>query len=916
MINRIKFTSCLLIIVAFVAIFGYLLDAWTGFPKGVDAYARITRIVYILDFFPNIFWQYHWANGMPTFQSEAPLFYFLGAVIAKIFALSAEQPLTILGFFTFVYIGTGIFGLVFTKTKSLASSLLATILAISSYSLWSWIIAGGIYPRIFAVGLSMIALWQVARFLQDAENKEDFPRIKFIWAAVAITLALITHALMGAFLLIAVFFFVFTSKISARKKFSYSFLLFLASFALAGFFFLPMIFNFGSGGAASFIGVISEVIPTPWYYLWDIAGVNPFLLPILAVTFIFALITIGRPKGESLIRLILAPLGMFLLFSTYALIGYTGLSGKYYYINGFIPLSATSFMTIYGSILVGFFASRIEKLLPRILPAIIIVLTLIISGISLYIFPNFIKNDIRFKNVYDSSSESKTNEIYQLRQILKFPEEDLNHRFAAYDAFEAVWFNADYRIPQVRDYYGQGILYPDWRYWFEQAVWNQEKFSLDEAKAALDWFAVRWFSYIEGDACLVDYGHLETTPVKICTQDEFLAKSTNRYLHEEGFKQAILSPYKDGGLEEVFEVDNPGPILSATNTPAALFIGDPKNYYVLFSNLTFSNYSSGKIVPVRGGKFIDDYSLSDLRPYKILILYSYNYHNSKNAASLINSYLSQGGNIFWETSDGPETLAKDGNQNMMKLLPGPNLIKTQIEGGNWNLQVGLDPLTEGLTPELFSPPVYNGTSWKISTFDNNSLRSDARILLAADDKPLLVSYKVGNGQVFWTGFNFLYHINSYKNLNEVQILYRIFDQLSVNGEIQPAFSSKFVNPQKREIQLSTPAQGILFKESYFKNWKAESINSKGKRQDLAIRLAGPGMMYAALNPEESYPIKVTFYYKLSLVEKTGFILSLVALIFLIVFALAPGLVGKVASQTKQKTPILKKTSSWWEDEEV
>lgn len=921
--EKTKFLICLLVILVFVAFFGWLLEAWTGFPKGADAYGRITRIVYILDFFPNVFWQYHWANGMPTFTSEAPLFYFLGAFLAKVFSLTPEKPLYILGFLTFLMIGLGVFGYVLTFTKSFVAGLLSAILALSSFSLWSWMVSGGIYPRIFSVGLSMVTLWQTVRFLEAARN-QPFPRWRFIWAVVSLAATVTAHALMGLFTVLAMFFILLSCPLPLKSKLKVGFLVYSSAFSLAGFFFLPMLVGFGSS-ASRFIGVISPVIPALLYYLYEFVGMGPFVLPLLVITFLAVLLFARSQAREeySLFSLLFAPLIMFLLFFSYAFIGYTGFPSKYYYINGFIPLSATAFMSLYGSLLVGLLFARLEKVWGRVMSGIGGVLVGLVILSSLLLGIPLIKNDGRMININNTSRDTPGNDTYALWRILKFPQEgDFNHRFAAYDAAEAVWFNTFYKIPQVRDYYGQGILFLDWRYWFEQAVWDPKKFSLDEAKSAFDWFAVRWFSTLEDHPGIAVYEHDQSEEQARryggITVDEFLKQSQNRYFHQPGFKFISHGRIHYAGVQEQFEIENPSPILSATNTPTLLFIGDPKNYYLLFSNLTFGNYSSQKIIPVRGERYLDDYELSELKQYDSLLLYGYQYRNAQKAFKLVSEYLGQGGNLFIESWDSPELVKKNGKREIPDFLPFSQLEATQVEGGVWDLNVNPDPLTEGIQTNLFSPPLYNNTPWKITTGRQGSLRPWAQVLLSSGEKPLLVVGSFGKGKIIWTGFNFLYHINAYKNLEEAKLLYRILGEVAqVPTENNISSQANFINPQRREIKIESKTEGVLFKESYYPNWHAFTIDASGKKKNLKIELAGPGMMYTALGEVGTYPVKVVFGYRLSLVEKLGFLLSLVSLLALLSFGLKFGLSERILGRLGGKSiPIFKKPQSWWNDEET
>lgn len=892
---KAKYIACLLVITAFVALFGYLLGAWSGFPKGHDAYARITRIIYILDFFPNVSWQYHWSNGMPTFQTEAPLFYFLGALIAKIFSLAPEKPLIIIGFLTFTFIGLGLFGYVSRLTKSLTAGLLAAILVLSSYSVWEWMVYGGIYPRIFGLSLSVMSFWLLIRFLQIAKKSTSLPKWSFFWLVLFLAATMVAHALMAFFAWIFIFFNLIWFPLTRRKKIEYGFLIYFVALCLAGFFYLPLILNFG-GEVYHFLGLFSPVAPAPLHYLFEFVGAGPFLLPLLFIGLVLAFLKskAQTAKESSFFLFLLAPLLMFTYFSVYALIGYTGLPGRYYYIGGFIPSSAILFMTLYGSILIGLSFGRLARTSKRVVPIINLVLVvLVISAAFLLGAPTINDNEYDYGPV-DTSVGNKGSGVYALQQILEFPpEEDLNHRFSAVDASEAVWFSALYKIPQVRDYYSQGVLYPDWRYWHEQAVWNQEEFSLDEARVAFDWFATRWFSTYE---IIID------TPRDLSVS-EFSAQSKNRYLYEPGFK-LITHGWIRLGVQAQFEIENPSPILSASNVPTILFIGDKAGYNLFFRNLTLVGLDSRRIIPLLGKRFIDDYKLSELTPFEIVILHNYRYHRKEKAYKILQDYVNQGGNLIWEVAGSPD---------IEGILPEPAPV-TQVSQEEikekWTFQSSGETITSGVDFSSFSPFIYNDDFWKLYPVSTSDFRSWARGILGKGDQWIMVAGDYGEGKIIWTGFNFLYHINVNKNQEEAKFLARMINWLGAGEKVGPVdYQVKFISPEKRVVEIKEPAKGVLFKESYYPNWHAYLLDSKGKKDKLEIKLVGPAMMYVLLPEELSLPARVIFEYKLSLIEKLGILVSFLAFLFLLFY-----LVGRL-SKPRFLSKFLKEVSGWWNKEE-
>ena len=97
---------------------GNYLNLWRGFPHGSDAYCHLSKIKFILDYWPNTDWFYHWAMGMPHFLWYAPLPYYMGAGMVKLFGVSQELSLNIIGLISYLGIFIGIFGAVYTLVKN------------------------------------------------------------------------------------------------------------------------------------------------------------------------------------------------------------------------------------------------------------------------------------------------------------------------------------------------------------------------------------------------------------------------------------------------------------------------------------------------------------------------------------------------------------------------------------------------------------------------------------------------------------------------------------------------------------------------------------------------------------------------------------------------------------------------------
>lgn len=860
----------MLLVIAFVVYAGLFFEAWTGFPKGVDVYARMTRVKYILDFFPHVNWQYHWANGLPTFTTEAPFFYYLAAVLVKLTGISIETSMIVLGFFTFAFLGIGVYGYVYTLTKNILAAIAAAFLVLSSFSTWNWMVLGGIYPRIFAVGLMAIVFWLLV-WLFEKDSK-----IILVSLIGCLSALMASHILIGFFTFVAIFFHLVFFKLARKQKLKIGAKIFGGSLALSAFLYLPLVVGLPSS-SGRFLGVISPVLPLKFTSLWDYGDLGPIILPTLGLA-----LWLNR-RWSTLFKPLLT---MLAIFTFYGFIGHTGLPGKYYYINGFIPFSAACFLAIFASLITGISLGGLLKNTKRKKRRVGLILAgAAILGAVIVVPANvewqqkyYDKFDRLF--IYDSSHPRRTVKVTQ--EMGTFPDKEFQYRFAPFDALEAVWFNYVYQTPQERDYYGQGILHPDWRYWFEQTLWNPE-FSEAETKMALDWFAIRWFSesvFNAGRATIKDV----------------LAEQPSRYFNHPDY-QFIQHAFIDWALLLRFEIPKPRPILEATNSLPILLIGDEAGYSMFFRNLSLVNLSSQKLIPLLGEKFIDDYQLADLSPFKIIVLYNYQYHQEERAYQLLQNYVNQGGNLIWETAGSPDTQGS---------LPEPapvSQLKQEEVKKEWDFNAVDHPSTTGINVTKFSSLVYNDDVWKLSLASSDNLRQGAEGLLGKGGEWAAVTRSYGQGKIVWTGFNFLYHISTSKNQEEAKLLAKMLNWLYRKEEIKSvAYQADFIHPEKREIQINNQARGVLFKENYHQQWHAY-LDNEGKQK---IFYAGPGMMYVLL-PDGISSAKLTFKYQPSLAKILGILISVLTFLSLVYYLFR----GKLPIQPS----FVKTIAGWWDKEE-
>jgi len=891
----LKFLFAAILVAGFVYGYGRLIGVWQGYPKGTDVPMHITRIKYWLDFFPHIFWNYQWANGMPFIGTYGPLFHILGAILVKV-GLTYEMSLFALYFFSIWLLGFAIWGLVNQLSKNFWMAISASFLALSAFRVWYTVVKGGVYSRFFAIALWILTIWLVVRLIEKVregrKRKEDI-----VLVTIFLSLTMLSHVLMAAFCWLMIFLTIFFTKLSSEKRISLVVKLLGVSFVLTSFFYFPLLIRFFlGGGAGRFFGGDTNLKMVPLSMAVDLIGIGLFVFPCLLLSIVLA-----RKIRER--YLAFPSLVMFMIFFFYTYVSHLGFPNKFYLINGFIPYSGLPMMAIFGAIAIGIYLGLFLNQLERkgkFLAPILFLLFCGGIGISSFLTSQELKKPRNLDLVYEVITEGRAEERSQ--KILKFPDEDSMHRFMPADAFESVWFNSLYKIPQEKDYYAQGVLFPDWRFWLEQALWNYEEFSLNEAKMGIDWFALRWFAvtknpWIAGNRRIT----IEEDNLRYLKNPDFrlVTYGDNTGL---GAKMAELRLYQ-------FEVAEPTPILSATNTPMALFIGKIRDYRTFVRDLALLNINSQRLIPLYGGEKLASFSQEDLERYDLIVLYKTNLGSNYRLANRLKEYVEKGGHLFWEGREGEGFLE-----------PSPvKAVETQSIKGDWGFEKRVDSLTEGVDFNQFSSAIYEGDVWKVEM--GKELYPWARPLVLIDNQPVIVRGKLGKGEVIWSGINFFFHLITNKDNQQEVKFFQNLANWAVTEKVpkKTSFNSQFINPEKRKVEISSSARAVIFRESFYPNWKAYLVKEK-RKQGLKVYQAGPGLMAVVLPIDFSPPGEVIFAYRLLWFEKLGFLIWLMAICLFVIYILE-GTVVKRGTAIRLLGPLAalgragETISGWWEKEE-
>ena len=811
-----------------------------GFPKGSDAYAHIYKIKYILRFFPNFLWNYQWDIGTPTFGgSYPPLSYYLGALIVYIAKLPYETALNILAA-TSIIINI-LFLLAFLKaiTNSRIISLISVSLLIFTPSYWDYWVGGGTYGRVISMmflGPSLYLTWKISQ----GQSKR---KILLFALPVILAAGICTH-LMGGFIA----FFLVLAYILLRSNLIDGFIdaikLTIIVASLIAFYITQYLFS--NPTAKSIVrgrlyhpaSIRSLFIPSSSLTL------NALVMPMVILSlFIYLLLKNKNPYRRENVRGWLASSSLLsMLFLVYGYIGYIPNYPKDLYINGFPPEH------IFGVLSIGliiFIALLLYEIGLRINVNHFRILTLSLL-ITSTLFGMMVELPVIKANTF-STWRMRTMDFIIIEG------DNLQQRIGSDVGEVTIWINYLYDTPQTGGYYAQGVPYPDWCSWRNNAIWKYKN-NDNETQFLLDWYAIRWIVLINRD------------PHKFLDRPDIyrLLNHKETEFHEHWYE---------------FEYLNASKILTATDATPILFIGSDLYYDTFLRALSLTGLRSNLCIPVKGpSKYVDSYTLEELRQFPAIVLYGYDYKDLNKMAQLLSQYVDEGGSLFLEANGSPDYKAES--------LPDPFPVRgtyTYIVMDEWSFNVSDHPISQGVNFTAFAPPLFGAGGWGIST--SYKIADWAEAVLVSGGRPVIVVGEYGGGRVVWSGMNLFYHAKSYRNSEESRFIRRILSWLS--GGFESSVLScrvEFVNPQRRIVWIDGSAGGVLFKENYFRQWHAALIVG-GERRRVSIYLAGPGLMYIPLPRNMGDHFEVLLWYDLSIGEKVGYVVSVFSLVLLLILVL-------------------------------
>jgi len=825
-----------LLLSVFITLFERLIGAWSGYPVGWDAYNALTRLRFVMEYFPHINWSPFWSGGMPLFLWYPPLPYLILSAVIGITSWTTEFALTFAATLSIALVGIAIYGLIMEVTRCRSVSMLMSAVAVTTPSFLHWHIAAGLYSRVLATPFLVFSIWVTLVYAKKVNSGEG-SKSTFTLILIFLSLAVQSHTLVGVVSAFSTLVILLFNIRELKNKLVSMCAVSLSTFFLSAYFYVPFFFFISYSNFSGLLSLGTYPIGLEQILYPLKKGVSeslsPFLVPLAVPLTAFFLLKPQKKIVKELASLSVVPLGIMLYFLS----------------------------VVMGARVRMFHPAELLYFVPLFLaPAVAILLHSLFSDtkwrkISIYAlaFAFFLWVSSQYP-VYGDPSPVVRGSYYGETLVSDILTGDgaaeWNYRFGINHAGFAGWFNFRYpALPQTKNYYSQGDINPHFNYYFETETLRTVKDGM-EVKFLFDWWGVKWFV------------------------------ADSRWDHPEKFLEATrdfnLLGVGEGGNLYGFKFKDASPILSASNAPVALFIGSEEAYHLFFKTLALSNFNSKHFISVYGGAMLDDLRLEDLKRFDLVILYGYDYRYQEEAFPILKEYVSEGGRLLMFTD-----LSKDWS---CVFLPEPAPIwrtEGMAFGTEWNFSYPSNEYTDNINFSRFAPAIYGNGPWGYSGTYISDLKEGATVILSNHGQPVVVERDYGDGKVIWCGLNLPLHIVSYENTEESRFLVNLIKENLPENEVEPKYEAMMINPEQFDVKLQSQSKGVLFKECYFPNWKAYLKNDETTR--LRIYKAGPNFMYVKL-PENSAHSTVQFRYTKSLVQWLGDLIFISSFFMLIIYA--------------------------------
>lgn len=880
---------------------------YAGKPSGNDYYVGLNYVEFFHKHltWPVSSWENFWAfgepaiNGYPWFHNYLvlPLVPFFGTAGA----LEIYSVATLFLFFVFSYI------LFFELSKNKIFSFILTFLLLYSRGIFNALPWNGFMGASATQMFLPLAIYLIIRFLRTGKKKF------LIFSGLISGLAIMGHPMTGGFFIVipSVILLLFwndeTTKFLSFKKISYIFTLGLVVIAtsLPGLFSMMSLFgNKLSGGMC-----VSSIC---WGDIPRLAGdINPlfFVLTIILISACFVLKLLKKKLEIQLCLIFAMPLLFFLSF----------LAGEKLNLLSSISITIWPERVIWAlTLFLGCFLATLLGNLSvgraRMFLVFNVVILVIIGAIwSQGWFGKAVgwNYSTVFSGVgaWPADNHTYATDKYwkkDVRMVLPswLNKDDIQYRLDSQNYMFNFWWPLAINVQGTRGYthfYSKNQSY--WNGWLTAGLINYwgdtinrpKEVSQNTALFLLDWFAVRYIDdsnrRLGIDKPYIDY--ILQSPIS----DQSQEIGETKYYR---IAEQITSP-----------------IVKASNAKTILVVGLKSTFvYDNFTKvLAGENVNSKFLITVRGPDTLDDLKNYHLSDFDVIFLNDYRYKDYKSWR-VLEDYVKAGGKLIIETStqvrESDSSTLPEGQTQFPEVFP-MTAAKRESLGDKWQLQpASNNPILEGIKLDEFGPLVYEGAPWKLSYIPSMSdLKPGAEVVLSQAGQPILVSQKLGQGEVVWSGMSLSYHFLYYDRLVEAKFLQNIISYLTSglpNGET--AFSFERKSPEQIKISGQN-FSGVVFKENINPGWRAK-VNGKS----VAIYSAGPDFMYVKVPKGTSGNIIVELYYRGTNLAWLTFLFWLGAVGYSIsYFIFGKGIKVSLILKKLNLEFLTKGMRTWWSKEE-
>lgn len=902
--DLVFFLAGSLLILVFAYRFGWLVlrgpVSW-----GNDFPFALSYVFYLDRWWPHLpLWHYEWTGGMPLLENYPFLASYLTFFTHYLTNLTIVQIARFCLWFSLALAGIGIMILARLMIKNWLAAILAGIFFLLSPGPWLWILQGGFY----AATISFPFMVFTFIFWELALKKEK--RVWLFLAALFLGLTWITHpkTAIAASLALGVYGLGYGLMV---KKICRSILKAMAAaiggFLLVAFWTIPFVLSRSGSGPGPDYEAPFITIPQILGLVGPEAGSHIFpgffSGPIWFLAGLGLVLALIQRRILMVVLTILA--GLFLVVGP----GYFPklLQGPLMTIWGAVNVRAIVIPRLFLPILAAYGAFSFGRLAGKILGGGLTLILVLVVFQKIVIIPTNMPEDYFYQGygpvypVYEKklpilpSFRESFESILNLRvdeasiwiatilsEFIKkagLSDHDRIDISPLSGAIIAAW-NTISGVSQVNPYVGASLITPMFGY--EQACLH----SLDpdcsglEVQSLAKWWGLK----------IIYTGMANLTNYQPENDNEALIN-----IKKAGFKEKTVTT--GDFLHFCYEVPGATSLATISNKPLVLVIGEnpPFNdgFRTVFKSFNRSSWNYDRAMLISGKRFIDDYSLADLKKFPIVVLYGYQVRNKEKTWAMLSKYVEEGGSLFVETGwqywsqDWGKFNSKGQSEtiSLVDLLP-VSKIKWGEVGIHWqDLQVTGDNLGVDLASKGWADLIWQGKPWGMSLAEPEDLRPSSFPLVITAGKLVAAGRNFGKGKIIWSGINLFSHTAYHQSEAENKFLAAVFSWLiTSDNSIEENLDFKRETPDKIVIEIDQSPSGpksVMFKEVADAGWRV-FWQTKEAQLELPILRAGPGWKLVQL-PENVDRGKVVMTYQRTFEKWFAIFLSAMTMMGLLVF---------------------------------